>query len=235
MTSYTLGEQFLLIGAVDIPATPENTMRLIGVLGGDGFFPAVIKEINLEDGRAINRLSLTNTIDVDIQFNTDRIQIIRSRRPDGQASGIELGAIARKLCRALQDDFNIGISRVVLVADHLYDDGNVQKIGEAYKKFINNYSSGEPFEWFYRVSSLQDNPPIPLTVMKVVEVSRTQGTLILGKGPKNFDAIRMKIEVGTNMHDSSLRFSPAEAVDLIEPFGEILNASFKELEEVYNG
>lgn len=233
MPGKIIGEQFLMIGAVDIPASTENTMKLLGSLGVHGYMPSITQEINLIDGKSQNRISLTNTVDVNIGFNSDRIQIIRNPRPDGRESDVEFQRLVTDLCAALHQNFALDIHRVVLVREMMKEERDKSAYTRICKRFLVSGSDQDPFEWFSRVSNLIEVEGNKL--LKVVEVGRSQGVMQQGTVQTQFDAIRTKIEAGTNMFDNTLRFTAESASDLVGPLSKLLDSAYAEVDNVYVG
>jgi len=233
MAGKIIGEQFLMIGVVDIPASPENTMKLLASLGSKGYLPSITQEISLIDGRSQNRISLTNTIDVNIGFNSDRIQVIRTPRPDDRPAEIPFPTIVAELCDALKQSFELDIHRVVMVREKMKDERDKSAYDRICKRFLVYGSDENPFEWFTRSSRFLETDTD--TLLKVVEVSRAQGFIQQGTAQTPFDAVRTKIEIGTNMMDKSMRFTIDSAAALIDTLHGQLDSSFVHVEEAYRG
>lgn len=233
MPGNIIGEQFLMIGAVDIPATTENTMKLLGKLGAKGYLPSVTQEVSLIDGKSQNRISLTNTVDVNIGFNSDRIQIIRTPRADVKSADVPFQQLVADLCEALSEGFSLDIHRVVLVREMMKEERDKSAYDRICKRFLVYGSDDSPFEWFSRSSNLVDSQNGKL--LKVVEVGRAQGLIQHGALQTPFDAIRTKIEVGTNMLDQSLRFTVMSSAELVGQLSDLLDTAFSDIERVYRG
>ena len=227
------GEQFLMIGAVDIPATTENTMKLLGRLGIKGYLPSVTQEISLADGKSQNRISLTNMVDVNIGFNSDRIQIVRSHRLGARSSEVLFQQLVADLCDALSEEFSLDIHRVVLVREMMKEERDRSTYARVCKRFLAYGSEDNPFEWFSRTSTLVESDGNKF--LKVVEVGRAQGIVQHVSMQAPFDAIQTKIEVGTNMLDKTLRFTVKSAAELMGQLNGILDSTSAELDNVYRG
>lgn len=227
MPDQVVGEQFILIGNVDIPATTENTMKLLGKLGSKGYLPNIIQEVSFLDGRSQNRISLTNMADITIQFNSDRIQMIRGVPVGGAISERPFAEVVRELCEAISGEFQLNIKRVVLVREKMLLEYPNEKMQEICKKFIGYGSDEVPFEWLSRTSVILDDADSKK--LKVTEVGRAQGFLQAGSIQKPFDTIRIKIEVGTDMSDQQLNFNVNDALNFVLPFESVLSSSYEAL------
>ncbi|MBD8791221.1 hypothetical protein IFR09_16985 [Pseudomonas syringae] len=232
LKTYLLNDQFLLFGAVDIPATTENSMKLFKSLGDKGFFPQIVREINSENGAVLNRLGFTNTADMEIVFNTDRVQISKAGPAEGR-SAISLEEVSRGVCEILQSEFNLSMSRVVLISEKLVEDSNKDRFESSHARFINAADVEGMFEWQYRTTRVIQRDKA--TFLGVQEVSRAHGTMVMNGNSKNFDAIRMRIEMGTNVLESNVPYTPLESFGLYNKLLSEVESSFKVLDGIYNG
>lgn len=232
MLDQIIGEQFILIGQVDVPATPDSTMRLLAKLGPAGFMPSIVQEVSMVDGRSQNRLSFNNMADVVINFNSDRVTLTRSPDQSGTISSKPFLELVKQVCSALLEMDAIDTKRVVLLREKFLADYPEPKMQEVCRKFVGIGAEVSPFEWFSRVSSLVEVSD--KTILKVVEVGRTQGVVQVGGVQKNFDRVRSKIEIGTNMFDEQARYSISQASDLAVFFEDELSKAYAEVEKNYH-
>ena len=231
MHDQVVGEQFLLIGNVDIPASSENTMKLLGMLGGKGYLPNIIQEVSFVDGRSQNRLCLTNMVDVSINFNSDRIQIARSTPAGSYTKKQSFEELVSEVCQALIGEFDLDIRRAVLIREKMMHEYPENKMKDICQKFVGYGAEANPFEWLSRTSvMLGENDA---KILKIVEVGRAYG-FYQGDVLKPFDRIRAKVEAGTDMLNQQLRIDLKQSLVLLGDFEAVISEAYESLENVYH-
>lgn len=233
MSDKVIGEQFVLIGSVNVPATPESTMKYLNKLGPAGFMPGITQEVSLADGRTQNRLSFNNMSDVSINFNSDRIILTRGAGQKGEVSGEPFADLAKKLCDALEGTSAIEIKRVVLVREKFMTEYPENKLSDICRRFLGTVGDVVPFEWFARSSTFVERPSTKF--LQVIEVGRAQGVIQTPTSKYEFDRVRAKVEFGTNMFDESTRYTIDQALGLLSQFEAGVGEAFAKIEATYHG
>ncbi|MNV12361.1 hypothetical protein D3C71_1029590 [compost metagenome] len=209
MSDILINEQLIILGNVDVPLNNDNTMKLLKVFGEAGYMPTVSQEINVQTGQSVNRMSLVNGVDITIAFNTDRISFIRNPNPTKPVAQ-DFIELARLFTDKLAQEFNLKANRCVLSQERFMAECSEEKMNSTAAVFLNkNHQEGEDaFEWFTRQSIAYSDAGEKL--LKVMEVGRVQGKIILNSVLTEFDRVRVKAEVGTDFHNRENRYDLKE-------------------------
>ncbi len=224
MPDLLVNEQLVIIGDVDIPLNNDNTMRLLKVFGEAGYMPTIAQEINMQTGQTVNRMSLTNGADVAISFNSDRISLIRNPNPTEPAP-TDFVDMAVLFTQRLAQEFSVKANRCVVSSELFMEECSEEKMNATAAKFINAKDEDQErsFEWFVRRStSFSDDDD---KLLKVSEVSRAQGKILMNSVPHDFDRIRIRAEVGTDFYNKTNRYDLGQLPELISRISKI-NSSF---------
>ncbi|AZD00669.1 hypothetical protein [Pseudomonas chlororaphis] len=224
MTDLLINEQLIIIGAVDIPLNNDNTMKLLKVFGEMGYLPSVVQEINMQTGQAINRMSLVNNADTAITFNTDRISFIRNPNPVNPAP-TDFTDLIRVFADRLAAEFNLKANRCVISKEMLMGECSEEKMNKTAALFLNAEANDDEdvFEWFARRSiGFEHNDE---KLLKVSEVGRAQGKILLNSVLTDFDRVRIKAEVGTDFYNQENRLDIKNVSALVLSLSE-LHADF---------
>jgi hypothetical protein len=188
-----------------------------------------MQEWNLQDGRALNRMSLTDTVSVTINFNSDRIQMIRAYNPTVPAKRpfVEL---AVELLESLSA-FGLRANRCVLVHEKLMAEGSLEKLRAIRLKHLVDDGKPEPMEWFLRTTELKETSPD--FILTLMEVSRLQGTIQVEGQMTTFDRIRYKSEIGTDMRNQENRFAIPDLIPHVLGFNDDQQVVISEWDRQY--
>ncbi|WP_448145331.1 hypothetical protein [Pseudomonas silesiensis] len=205
MSDILINEQLIILGNVDVPLNNDNTMKLLKVFGEAGYMPTVSQEINIQTGQSTNRMSLVNGVDITISFNTDRITFVRNPNPTEPAPK-DFIEIAMLFTDRLAQEFSLKANRCVLSQETFMAECSEEKMNATAAVFLNtkNDDGEKSFEWFVRRSiGFAENDE---KLLKVMEVGRSQGKILLNSVLTDFDRIRIKAEVGTDFHNHENRY-----------------------------
>lgn len=224
MSDLLINEQLILIGDVDIPLNNVNTMKLLKVFGEVGYMPTVAQEINMQTGQSINRMSLTNGTDVAISFNSDRISLIRNPNP-AEPAPADFVDLAVLFTQRLAQEFSVKANRCVVSTELFMEECSEEKMKATAAKFLNSKDEGDEnsFEWFVRRSTSFSDKDEQL--LKVSEVSRSQGKMLLNSVQTDFDRIRIRTEVGTDFYNKANRYELGQ-ISAITTWLSELNSTF---------
>lgn len=234
MSDILVNERFIILGDVDVPLNNENTMKLLQLFGDAGYLPSVVQEVNIETGQSINRMTLVNGSDVAITFNTDRISLVRNPNPS-EPPPKDFVDMTLLFSERLSRAFNLKINRCVISKEMLMAECTESKMSSTASVFLNSKSDGneQAFEWFVRRSvSFSENDE---KLMKVFEVSRVQGKVVLNSVSTRFDRIRIKAEVGTDFHNVENRFDLKDISAMSLRLNEIHSKFLSDLLELHHG
>lgn len=233
MSDMLVNEQLIFFGDVDIPLNNDNTMKLLQSFGDLGFMPNVVQEINLQTGQSLNRMSLTNSIDSTITFNTDRI--VLSRAPKlGEPELPGFVDLAVECTQRIAKAFDFKINRCVLSKEKFMAECSEEKMNATKSAFLNSSDNeGEnTFEWFVRRSiAFTDKEE---SLLKVLEVGRLQGNFAINSVLTDFDRIRIKAELGTDFFNRENRYALKDVPALIFNLKKIYDDFFSGLERIHH-
>lgn len=206
-----ISEQLAVYGNVDFPPTDQNMASVISLLAPLGYLPNTVQEVS-PDGSMTFRMALSNMKDAQIMFGANKIQIIRSARPDSQ-DGLGFVGFALGILEKINSVRILNLTRIGLIRDSFLPELSSSQMDESFVNLFGRTESAIPFEWSFRTTTRckieSDND------LAVVEIGRSQGTINDNGRLSDFDRLRLSVDVGTDIDNKTPRYDYLKAKDIV--------------------
>ena len=224
-----IGEQLVIFGNVDFPPTDQNMVNVISALSPMGYMPSTVQELNPNDGSSNIRLVLGNLKDTQILFGLNKIQISRTEPPHLPSSGNFIN-FALGILEKINTFRTFNLNRVCVIRDRFLSEASEPEMNVAYGKIIKIQSDPVPFEWALRTT--QKEPIGKESGVVITETSRSQGTINNNGILTQFDRLRLKIEAGTEIDNSNMRYAFTDLRLLAHQLDSKVNESSESVERL---
>jgi len=141
-----LKNQVALFGSFHFPPTPETIVKLVEAFASLGFMPQVINTNDLVSGLSIQKITLSRGSDTQIQFASDRIDIVNTM-PSVSDVAPFIVEVLDYLSRI--EKGSLKFTRVGLVQDYLLESLPADREREIRMRLL-PHSGESPNEWMAR-------------------------------------------------------------------------------------